>query len=87
MLMMAWMVLMFVTVVLQNRWRKTGVLPYLFACYAAMYIGIGLMLLSLWHGDRFNHWFAVVGCIFLVVSVPWMMRGHRREVQKYGRTP
>jgi hypothetical protein len=86
-LMVVWLVLLWGSVNLSKRWRRSGVIGYLYASYAVIYTGLAAMLASLWLGDNshwWDRWFAIAAVIITVLAVPWTVRLHRREVRKYG---
>jgi hypothetical protein len=85
--MVVFLVLLWGSVNLSKRWRRSGVIGYLYASYAAMYTGFAAMLASMWLGDNshwWDRWFAIAAVIAIVLAVPWTVWSHRREVRKYG---
>jgi hypothetical protein len=85
--MVVWLVALWASVSLSKRWRRSGVVGYLYASYGATFTGLVALDASLLLGDNshsWDHWFVIVGVIATVLAVPWTVWSHRREVQKYG---
>jgi FtsH-binding integral membrane protein len=79
----AWLAGLAGGIFLEKRWRRSGAVFHLYACYAAMYGGLGALLLSMWLGG--DRWWAVAGVVLVVIMLPWVVRVHRREIRTYGR--
>jgi hypothetical protein len=61
-LMVVFLVLLWGSTNPSKRWRRSGVIGYLDASYAASYTGLAAMLASMWLGDNghwWDRWFAI----------------------------